>query len=175
MSNQYKSVLASGSAGTGGDAVAANVLAGKTFTNDNGFDTGTMVNNGAVTQTLSAGQSYTIPEGYHNGNGTVTADSTRNILEIIVLSNTTQYSGALITDIEHGSFNQKPNGTYSDSYISVSDVTVNPKTITKTTSDSSIKVSYASASNDSTSTFTEITTSASTGGAYSNTIIVEKI
>lgn len=72
MANQYRSVLA-GAAGTGGDAVAANVLAGKTFTNDNGFDTGTMVNNGAVTQTLSAGQSYTIPEGYHNGSGTVSA------------------------------------------------------------------------------------------------------
>jgi hypothetical protein len=73
MANQYRSVLASGSAGTGGDAVAANVLAGKTFTNDNGFDTGTMVNNGAVSQTINAGQSYTIPEGYHNGSGTVTA------------------------------------------------------------------------------------------------------
>ncbi len=73
MANQYRSVLASGGAGTGGDAVAANVLAGKTFTNDNGFDTGTMVNNGAVSQTLNGGESYTIPEGYHNGSGVITA------------------------------------------------------------------------------------------------------
>lgn len=73
MANQYRSVLASGGASTGGDALPAEVLAGKTFTNDNGAQTGTMTNNGAVTQTLSAGQSYTIPEGYHNGNGIVTA------------------------------------------------------------------------------------------------------
>lgn len=72
MANQYRSILAGGAA-TGGDALPANVLAGKTFTNDNGPQTGTMVNNGAVSQTISAGQSYTIPEGYHNGNGTVTA------------------------------------------------------------------------------------------------------
>lgn len=36
---------------------------------------GTMPNRGAVSQTLNAGGSYTIPEGYHNGNGKVTANS----------------------------------------------------------------------------------------------------
>lgn len=76
MANQYRSVLASGGATpTGGDALPAEVLAGKTFTNDNGAQTGTMVNNGAVSQTLNAGQSYTIPEGYHNGNGIITASA----------------------------------------------------------------------------------------------------
>lgn len=74
MANQYRSVLA-GAGGTGGDAVAAEVLAGKTFTNDNGPQTGTMTNNGAVSQTITAGQSYTIPEGYHNGNGVVSDTS----------------------------------------------------------------------------------------------------
>ena len=75
MANQYRSVLASsGPAPTGGDALPAEVLSGKTFTNDNGAQTGTMTNNGAVTQTLAAGASYTIPEGYHNGSGTVTAN-----------------------------------------------------------------------------------------------------
>ena len=68
MSNQYRSVL-SGGAGTGGDALPAEVLSGKTFTNDNGSQTGTMTNNGAVTATAP----YTIPEGYHNGSGTVSA------------------------------------------------------------------------------------------------------
>lgn len=75
MANQYRSVLASGGASTGGDALPAEVLSGKTFTNDNGAQTGTMTNNGAVTQTLAAGDSYTIPEGYHNGSGIVTADT----------------------------------------------------------------------------------------------------
>ena len=34
-----------------------------------------MANNGAVSKTLNAGQSYTIPAGYHNGSGKVTANS----------------------------------------------------------------------------------------------------
>ena len=83
MSNQYRSVLASGGAGTGGDAVAANVLAGKTFTNDNGFDTGTMVNNGAVSGSATPSTPYTIPEGYHNGSGTVTASYPSGAYEFI--------------------------------------------------------------------------------------------
>ncbi len=79
MANQYRSVL-SGGASTGGDALPAEVLSGKTFTNDNGPQTGTMTNNGAVSETLSAGQSYTIPEGFHNGNGTVTASDTITVI-----------------------------------------------------------------------------------------------
>lgn len=71
MANQYRSVLASGGASTGGDAIAANVLAGKTFTNDNGPQTGTMPNNGAVSGSVTPSTPYTIPEGYHNGNGQV--------------------------------------------------------------------------------------------------------
>ncbi len=33
---------------------------------------GTMANNGAVNKTLKAGESYTIAEGYHDGNGSIT-------------------------------------------------------------------------------------------------------
>lgn len=36
---------------------------------------GTMVNRGAVSASLDAGNSYTIPTGYHNGSGKVTANS----------------------------------------------------------------------------------------------------
>ncbi len=36
---------------------------------------GTMANNGAVSANLNAGQSYTIPAGYHNGSGKITANS----------------------------------------------------------------------------------------------------
>lgn len=57
-----------------GDATADNVLSGKTFTNNSDVElVGTMPDNGAVNQTLSAGGSYTIPAGYHNGSGKVTA------------------------------------------------------------------------------------------------------
>lgn len=37
--------------------------------------TGTMANRGAVSQALNAGGSYTIPAGYHNGSGNITANS----------------------------------------------------------------------------------------------------
>lgn len=52
---------------------ASDVLTGKVFTDANGkVTTGTMANNGAVTQTLSTSTtSYTIPKGYHSGTGKV--------------------------------------------------------------------------------------------------------
>lgn len=57
-------------------ATAPDVLATKVFIAANGTTTtGTMPNNGAVSKTLDAttgNQSYTIPAGYHNGNGKVT-------------------------------------------------------------------------------------------------------
>lgn len=56
-------------------AAAGDVLATKTFVTANGTVTaGTMTNNGAVSKTLdatSSNQSYTVPSGYHNGNGMV--------------------------------------------------------------------------------------------------------
>ena len=56
------------------DAGAADVLTGKTIVNASGEEVaGSMPNNGAKTSTLNAGGSYTIPAGYHNGQGKVTA------------------------------------------------------------------------------------------------------
>ena len=56
-------------------AVAGHVLTGDVFVNSSGTEvTGSMPNNGAVTETLDATtgkQSYTIPEGYHDGEGEV--------------------------------------------------------------------------------------------------------
>ena len=54
-------------------AVAGDVLANKIFvTADGSVTTGTMPNNGAVSQVLTAGTpSYTVPAGYHSGTGTV--------------------------------------------------------------------------------------------------------
>ena len=57
------------------DAVAGDVLAGKTIVVADGTEVeGTMTNNGAVAATLdvrTGHQSYTVPAGYHNGSGTV--------------------------------------------------------------------------------------------------------
>ena len=73
MANMYRSVLAGGGAAVG-DATAADVLTGKTFSGAVGSGVaGTMPNNGAVSGTATPSQPYTIPAGYHNGSGTVTA------------------------------------------------------------------------------------------------------
>lgn len=54
-------------------ATVADVLSGKTAIVGGVYSTGTMPDNGAVTITLEGGQVYTIPLGYHNGYGTITA------------------------------------------------------------------------------------------------------
>lgn len=60
-----------------GNASASDVLSGRTFTSSAGLKvSGTMTNRGAVSATISAGGSYTIPSGYHNGSGKVSATAT---------------------------------------------------------------------------------------------------
>lgn len=72
----YDAGVAAGTPTLTGDAAVGNVLSGKTFYNNSTTrQTGSMTNNGAVSQALNCGDSYTVPEGYHNGNGTVTANS----------------------------------------------------------------------------------------------------
>ena len=57
-------------------AVAGDVLAGKIFVTSSGaVTTGTMTNNGAASKVLTAADpSYTVPQGYHSGAGTVSID-----------------------------------------------------------------------------------------------------
>lgn len=58
------------------EGVAGDLLYGKQLvSSSNTKVTGTMTNNGNITQTLKEGTlSYTIPQGYHAGNGTVAID-----------------------------------------------------------------------------------------------------
>lgn len=75
-SGKYFSSVTVGAVSLSGDAAAGNVLSGKTFYKDSlTKQTGSMTNNGAVSQALNCGGSYTVPEGYHDGTGTVTANS----------------------------------------------------------------------------------------------------
>lgn len=61
-----------------GNAQPSDVLTGKTFTNDSGEQTGTMANKGAWGTTINPGGSVTIPSGFHNGSGKVTANNGSN-------------------------------------------------------------------------------------------------
>ena len=68
--------LASGGGTDDVNFSASDLLTGKTANNSNGEKVnGTMPNKGAVTASLNCGGSYTIPAGYHNGSGKVTANS----------------------------------------------------------------------------------------------------
>ena len=58
-----------------GNATASNILVDKTAYVNGTKITGTMPNKEAVTASLNCGGSYTIPAGYHNGSGKVTANS----------------------------------------------------------------------------------------------------
>lgn len=84
--NGVKFHLPSGAQGTGScafdvdssncTATVAEVLATKTFAKNGSVLTGTMPNRGAVSGTISDKSTpYTIPQGYHDGSGTVSIDS----------------------------------------------------------------------------------------------------
>ena len=57
------------------NATADKILAGYKAYSGGKLLTGTMINRGAISSTLNCGQTYTIPAGYHNGSGKVTANS----------------------------------------------------------------------------------------------------
>lgn len=78
--------LPSGAIGTGSceydvdssdcTAVVAEVLSGKTFAKGGSVLTGTMTNRGSVTGTITTkAGTYTIPQGYHDGSGSVAISS----------------------------------------------------------------------------------------------------
>ena len=71
-----------------GDAAAANVLTGKTFSNDSAAGiAGTMPDNGAVSITPGT-TAKTVAAGYHNGSGTVDGDAdlaAGNILKDVII------------------------------------------------------------------------------------------
>ncbi len=60
---------------TSATAGAGDILSGKTAYVNGSKITGSMANNGAVNATIAPGGTYTIPAGYHNGSGKVTASS----------------------------------------------------------------------------------------------------
>lgn len=57
------------------DAVALNILNNKTAWVNGAKIIGTMINRGAISTTLECGETYNIPEGYHNGAGSISVGS----------------------------------------------------------------------------------------------------
>ena len=88
-------------------AVAAEILATKTaYVNGNKI-TGTMPNNGAVDGKITTKDGYTIPQGYHDGSGTVTLDNASN--SALVANNIREGVEILgVTGTMSGSENMKP-------------------------------------------------------------------
>lgn len=91
---------------TDANALATEILSGKTAYVNKVKITGEMTNNGAVTGTITTkAQNYTIPAGYHSGLGGVSIDSTEqgkiiaeNIKSgISILGVTGNYSGEAVT------------------------------------------------------------------------------
>ena len=68
-------VIQTGTLSLSGNATTSQVLSGRTYySNSWTKQTGTMTDRGAVTTSINPGSSYTIPAGYHNGSGKVTAN-----------------------------------------------------------------------------------------------------
>lgn len=94
-SNQYAKGVSDTQVGT---AIASQVLYGKTFTNSSGVGlTGTMTNRGAVSSSLIPGASYTIPSGYHNGSGVITALRKGTLITSVSFSSSGGLTGTIET------------------------------------------------------------------------------
>ncbi len=98
-----------------GNAAMADVLSGKTFYNTDSDTkiTGSMKNNGAVTASIStSGGTYTIPAGYHNGNGKVTGPT---LAELVSSNVTLENAGNLLSgNTAYGKNGVKYTGTMID-------------------------------------------------------------
>ena len=147
--------LPSGAQGTGScafdvdssncTATVAEVLATKTFAKNGSVLTGTMPNRGAVSGTISDKSTpYTIPQGYHDGSGTVSIDSSS--ATALVANNIREGVEILgVTGTMSGSENMKPQSKTvtpsstaqtilpdSTTYNCLSQVTVNAIPYTET-------------------------------------------
>ena len=101
-------------------AAAAEILAGKTAHARGAQVTGTMVNNGSVTGTLTTkAQQYTIPVGYHDGSGKVGISST-------------EQAKIIATNIKAGIQILGVTGSYSGESVNVQAKTATPSTSQQT-------------------------------------------
>lgn len=117
---------------TDANALATEILSGKTAYVNKVKLTGEMTNNGAVSGTISNKNTpYTVPAGYHSGLGTVSIDSTS--------------SAALIAgNIKAGVEILGVTGSYSGEAVTAGSVSVTPYLTSQTILPSSISKDYIS-------------------------------
>lgn len=109
---------------TGATATADQVLDGATVVTTAGTVEGTMVNNGAVAQTIytsTPSYRYTVPVGYHNGKGTVTvATQTKTVTPTESEQTITGDSNKFLTSVTVEAIDK---ATYLTSWTSDADAT----------------------------------------------------
>lgn len=122
------------------DATAStqDVLSGETFYAGSNYKKyGTMTNNGSWSTTVAPGESVSIPQGYHNGSGQVTASSGGGTIKLVDSYSTSKegelnYSRTLNDDSKavivlvcgfNNSHENLPNPTISSGTLSTSDLT----------------------------------------------------
>lgn len=117
---------------TDANAVASEILSGRTaYVNKNKI-TGEMTNNGAVSGTISTkAGTYTIPAGYHSGLGSVSIS-------------TTEQNKIISTNIKSGIEILGVTGSYSGEAITAGAVSVTPYLTSQTILPSSISKDYIS-------------------------------
>lgn len=112
---------------TGTDVTSSDVLIDKVFANSNGKLTGSMPNNGAVSKTLDAttgNQTYTVPKGYHNGEGKVQiATESKTVTPTTEQQNVTPTIGKVISNVVVNAIPDRYKDT-TGADVSASDVLV---------------------------------------------------
>lgn len=84
-----------------GNATPNDVLEGVIFSAEGMTGaTGTMTNNGSVSVTVTPGQVYTIPQGYHDGSGTVTGTESGGSSVPVILNLGTFYANGVKSGID---------------------------------------------------------------------------
>lgn len=107
-----------------GNAVSADVLSGKTFSNDAGDQTGTMPNRGTVNYTPST-TNQAVAQGYHSGSGVVSGSANLvagNIKDGVNIFGVvgSLIRGAVLSSIQYGTYTL-PTGTTSTFDITVAE------------------------------------------------------
>jgi len=117
---------------------SSEVLAGKTVSLNGVEVTGTMPNNGSVSKSLSGGESFTIPKGYHDGTGVITgAPGVKSVRKNLYVSLGSYSSGTISTTLDGTAVGI---GSYSFSCVTSKNAAVTPFITGISTSGSKINI-----------------------------------